>query len=82
LADNARYYYHAASAGLTERLSLRHDARYNPEDIYSTTVTPQQRSGKFGNVLYADFHVGLFDAAHENNGVYFVAYQNQPNIYR
>ncbi len=40
-----------------------------------------RRDGKFGNILFADSHVDVIEAVHENNPEFFLAYPGQPIYY-
>lgn len=85
ICDNSRYYYWmspTAGYGAVERLSTRHDPRWRPADAYDPSVSNLSRSGEFGNVLFCDFHVDLFDASHENDPEYFNAWQGQLPTWR
>ncbi len=77
-ADNAQYWYSYRTATFRERVSVRHNARGKASDVNNPMA---RRDGLFGNVLFADMHVDLFEAVNENNARYFLAYPGQPIYY-
>jgi prepilin-type N-terminal cleavage/methylation domain-containing protein len=79
--DSLYYYFVSPSSpccgGFVSRISLRHDASWNPSVNDDSAITNARRAGHLGNVLFVDFHASPLDVSHENDPAYFDAVPNE-----